>query len=116
MSDIDFDQLKKNLSDLNHTIELAHLRSMIEGLAQLKNHTLNLRESPLYKRTPAEVHDMLEELGWKELEDPEEGFVTNGWQQDTWYTFYSDKWSFRIVLKYSGYYWTMELYRSDIDD
>ena len=113
MSDIDFDQLKRNLSDLNHTIELRHLKNMIRDLSLNKELKINLRKSPLYERTPAEVHDMLEESGWKELEDPEDGFVTNGWQQDTWYTFYSDEWSFRIVLEYSGYYWTMSLYRKE---
>ena len=116
MTDKEWAEYKENLRQLNHTIDLAHLKRIIMDIAEGKTQEIDLRNSPLHKRTPAEVHDMLEELGWKELEDPEDGFVTNGWQQDTWYTFYSNEWSFRIVLEYSGYYWTMSLYRKEEED
>ena len=62
MSDIDFDQLKKNLSDLNHTIDLRHLKNMIRDIAEAKTQEVDLRNSPLHKYSPAQVCELLEEL------------------------------------------------------
>ena len=111
MTEKDWEEYKENLRQLNHTIDLAHLRSMIRDLSNNQRLKFNLRKSPLYKKSPAEVSDMLEELGWESDESS-----SNGWEQDTWIPFAHEAYGFCLTLGYSGYYWTMELYRSDIDD
>ena len=111
MTEKEWEEYKENLRQLNHTIDLAHLRSMIRDLSNNQRLKFNLRKSPLYKKSPAEVSDMLEELGWESDESS-----SNGWEQDTWIPFAHESYSFCLTLAYSGYYWTMELYRSDIDD
>ena len=111
MTEKEWEEYKENLRQLNHTIDLAHLKSMIRDLSNNQRLKFNLRKSPLYKKSPAEVSDMLEELGWESDESS-----SNGWEQDTWIPFAHEAYSFCLTLAYSGYYWTMELYRSDIDD
>ncbi len=107
----EYNEWMENLKKLNYTIELAHLKSMIRDLSNNQRLKFNLREGPLYKKSPAEVSDMLEELGWESDESS-----SNGWEQDTWIPFAHEAYDFCLSLAYSGYYWTMELYRSDIDD
>ena len=111
MTDKEWAEYKENLRQLNHTVDLAHLKSMIRDLSNNQRLKFNLRKSPLYKKSPAEVSDMLEELGWESDESS-----SNGWEQDTWIPFAHEACGFCLTLAYSGYYWTMELYRSDIDD
>lgn len=111
MTEKEWEEYKENLRQLNHTIDLAHLKSMIRDLSNNQRLKFNLRKSPLYKKSPAEVSDMLEELGWEYDESS-----SNGWEQDTWIPFAHESYCFCLTLAYSGYYWTMELYRSDIDD
>ena len=111
MTDKEWAEYKENLRQLNHTVDLAHLKSMIRDLSNNQRLKFNLRKSPLYKKSPAEISDMLEELGWESDE-----YSSNGWEQDTWIPFAHKAYSFGLTLAYSGYYWTMELYRSDIDD
>lgn len=111
MTEKEWAEYKENLRQLNHTVDLAHLKSMIRDLSLNQRLKFNLRKSPLYKKSPAEISDMLEELGWESDESS-----SNGWEQDTWIPFAHEAYSFGLTLAYSGYYWTMELYRSDIDD
>ena len=111
MTDKEWEEYKENLRQLNHTIDLAHLKSMIRDLSNNQRLKFNLRKSPLYQKSPAEISNMLEELGWEFDE-----YDSNGWEQDTWIPFSHEAYGFCLVLAYSGYYWTMELYRSDIDD
>ena len=111
MTKKEWEEYKENLRQLNHTIDLAHLKSMIRDLSNNQRLKFNLRKSPLYKKSPAKVSDMLEELGWESDESN-----SNGWEQDTWIPFSHEAYDFCLTLAYSGYYWTMELYRSDIDD
>ena len=111
LSDKEFEEMKENLRELNHTVDLAHLKCMLKELSANQRLKLNLRKSPLYEKSPAEISDMLEELGWESDE-----YSSNGWEQDTWIPFAHDAYGFCLMLAYSGYYWTMELYRSDIDN
>ena len=111
MMDKEWEEYKENLRQLNHTVDLAHLKCMIKDLSDNQRLKLNLRESPLYKKSPSDISDMLEELDWESEE-----YSSNGWEQDTWIPFAHEAYSFCLILAYSGYYWTMELYRSDIDD
>jgi hypothetical protein len=60
---------------------------------------------------PGDMCYILEQLGWKSYDSS-----SNGWDQDTWYLFYSPNKNFDLILNYSGFYWSMELYRSDVDD
>lgn len=110
-TDKEWEEYKENLHKLNHTIELMHLKNMIRDLSGNQKLKFNLLESPLYKKSPAEISDMLEELGWESEE-----YSSNGWEQDTWIPFGHEAYGFCLTLEYSGYYWTMNLYRSDIDD
>lgn len=104
-------EYKENLHQLNHTVDLTHLKSIIKDLSNNQRLKFNLRKSPLYKKSPAEISDMLEELGWES-----DDYDFNGWEQDTWIPFAHESYGFCLTLAYSGYYWTMELFRSDIDD
>lgn len=111
MTDKEWEEYKENLRQLNHTVDLAHLKCVIKDLSDNQRLKFNLRKSPMYKKSPAEISDMLEELGWESDESS-----SNGWEQDTWIPFAHEDYGFGLTLAYSGYYWTMELYRSDIDD
>ena len=98
-----YEQLKQALN--RRDIEI-----MIKQLEKDQRLKINVR-SILPDVSPAEVSDILEELGWEF-----EPYDSNGWEQDTWIPFSHEAYSFCLSLEYSGYYWTMELYRSDIDD
>lgn len=111
MTDKEWELYKENLSQLRHTLDIAHLKCMIKEMSSNKELKFNLRKSPLSGKSPAEISDMLEELGWESDESS-----SNGWEQDTWIPFAHESYGFCLILAYSGYYWTMELYRSDIDD
>ena len=111
MTEKEWEEYKENLRQLNHTVDLAHLNRMIKDLSDNQRLKFNLRKSSMYKKSPAEISDMLEELGWESDESS-----SNGWEQDTWIPFAHEGYNFGLTLAYSGYYWTMELYRSDIDD
>jgi hypothetical protein len=106
LSDKEFEEMRENLRELNHTIGLAHLRSMTEGLAQLKNHTLNLRESPLYQKSPADICEMLEELGWYESDI----LIDRHWSD---ITFWNNKYDFELHSSFNGFEWTMHLFRGE---
>lgn len=101
----------KKLKELNHTIDLAHLKSIIREIGENKVDNVDLRNSPLHKHSPAQVCDLLEELGWSH-----DDWETNGWDQDTWIPFTHENYSFGITLNYSGYYWTMKLYRIELEE
>ena len=111
MTEQEHNEWMEKLKELNHTLDLAHLKSMIRDLSLNQRLKFNLRKSPLHKKSPSDISDLLEELGWESDE-----YDSNGWEQDTWIPFSHETYNFCLVLAYSGYYWTMELYRSDIDD
>lgn len=61
--------------------------------------------------SPSDIHEFIESLGWTYLE-----FDSNGWQQDTWYYYKHEDYSFSLVMNYGGFYGGIVLYRADIDD
>jgi hypothetical protein len=101
-------EFNNDMKALEDCIEKTHLNTMIETIARNPDTCFNLREGPLYKRTPAEVYDMLEDLGWKQ--DEHEVCCSH---VDVWQTFYHDEWDFDLVLYYSGFHWTMSLCRKE---
>lgn len=111
MTDKEWKEYKENLQELKRTVDLAHLKRMLKELSANRTLKINLRKSPLNDKSPSNITDMLETLGWEHDE-----YESNGWEQDTWIPFAHEAYSFCLILAYSGYYWTMELYRSDIDD
>lgn len=111
MTEKEWEEYKENLRELKHTVELAHLKCMLKELSANRALRFNLRKSPLSDKSPSDISDMLEELGWESDE-----YESNGWEQDTWISFSHEAYSFGLTLAYSGYYWTMILHRSDIDD
>lgn len=111
MTEKERNEWMEGLKELNHAVDMMHLKSMIKDLSDNRTIKFNLRESPLSNKSPSDISDMLKELGW----EPDE-YSSNGWEQDTWIPFAHDDYNFELTLAYSGYYWTMKLYRSDIDD
>lgn len=57
---------------------------------------------------PANVIDILDLLGWEEID-----FESNGWEQDTWYEFAHPNYNFEITFFYCGYTFKMDLYRKE---
>lgn len=57
---------------------------------------------------PANVIDILDLLGWEEID-----FESNGWEQDTWYEFAHPNHNFEITFFYCGYTFKMDLYRKE---
>lgn len=102
--------LAETYKQLRKTTNLTLLNNAIEILARDRELKINLRNL-LVEATPAEVRNLLRELGWESDE-----YESNGWEQDTWIAFAREGYDFCLCLEYSGYYWTMELFRSDIDD
>ena len=111
MTEKEWEECKENLRELKRTVDLAHLKCMLKELSANRTLKFDLRKSPLSDKSPSDISDMLETLGWESDE-----YSSNGWEQDTWIPFAHEAYNFCLMLAYSGYYWTMELYRSDIDD
>ena len=57
---------------------------------------------------PSDVHEFIESLGWTYFESD-----SNGWEQDTWYYYRHEDYSFVLVMSYSGFYGGIVLYCSD---
>ena len=81
-----------------------------EVFPKKKDFILDMREFSS-GRSPSELDDILEEMGWERLD-----FDSNGWQQDTWYWYAHPDYDFQLTMEYSGFYGDLKLYRRDIDD
>lgn len=68
---------------------------------------LNIREL-FPELSPSNVEEILGELGWQH-----EMLDSNGWEQDTWYSFYNENYPFSLIMYYSGFYWNLTLSRGD---
>lgn len=111
LAEKEWEEYEENLQELKRILDLAHLKRMLKELSDNRTLKFNLRKGPLSDKSPSDISDMLETLGWES-----EPYDSNGWEQDTWISFAHEAYSFCLTLAYSGYYWTMKLYRSDIDD
>lgn len=106
MTDKELEQFKENLQELNHTIVRAHLKRIVMDIAEGKAQEVDLRKSPLYKLSPAQVFELLEELSWRESDI----LIDRHW---TDITFWSPEWKFELHLSFNGFKWTMSLYREE---
>ena len=87
---------------------LAIVKGALVTLAAIKDKAVSLTEFDI---APCHICDMMDELGWSEA-----SFDTNGWEGDTWYYFSHEDYEYQAVMHYCGYTFSIEMYRSDIDD
>ena len=106
MTEKEWEECKENLRQLKHTIELAHLKCIIKDIAEAKVQEVDLRNSPLYKHSPAQVCELLEELGWYESDI----LIDRHW---TDITFWNNKYDFELHLSFNGFEWSAHLYRGE---
>ena len=106
MTEKEWEECKENLRQLNHTIDLAHLKRIIMDIAEGKTQEIDLRNSPLHKHSPAQICELLEELNWQESDI----LIDRHW---TDITFWSCEWKFELHLSFNGFEWTMSLYKGE---
>lgn len=109
MTEKEWEGYKENLHQLNHTIDQAHLKRIIMDIAEAKTQEVDLRNSPLYKYSPAQICELLEGLNWQESDI----LIDRHW---TDITFWSSEWKFELHLSFNGFEWTMNLYKGEEDD
>ena len=91
---------------MNHTIDLAHLKRIIMDIAEGKTQEIDLRNSPLHKHSPAQVCELLEELGWQESDI----LIDRHWSD---IGFWKPQSGFSLHLSFNGFEWTMSLYKGE---
>ena len=106
MTEKEWEEYKENLRQLNHTIDLAHLKRIIMDIAEDKTQEIDLRISPLHKHSPAQICELLEELNWRESDI----LIDRHW---TDITFWSSEWKFELHLSFNGFEWYAHLYRGE---
>lgn len=77
----------------------------IERIKVLPSHRRSFVEENV---CPANITQILETLGWEEVD-----FESNGWEQDTWYYFSHPDYDFQLTLFYCGYTFDIALYRTE---
>lgn len=77
----------------------------IKRLETFKNENIDLTSFDL---CPSNVIDILELLGWEQVD-----FDSNGWEQDTWYDFTHPDYDFEVGFFYCGYTFRMSLSRKE---
>lgn len=87
---------------------LAIVKGALTTLAAIKTKAVSLTEFDI---APCHIREAMRELGWSD-----DDFETNGWEGDTWYYFSHDDYEYQMVMFYCGYTFSVEMYRSDIDD
>ena len=107
MTEKDWEEYKENLRQLNHTINKAHLKRIIMDIAEAKAQEVDLRNSPLYKHSPAQVCELLEELNWQESDI----LIDRHW---TDISFWKPQSGFSLHLSFNGFEWTMSLYKGEV--
>lgn len=96
--------LRKKLN--KHIVRIA-----VKRLLKDREFRLDVRKYIPLLRSPSELDDILEELGWCREE-----FESNGWEQDTWYWYSHEIYPFSLVMAYGGFYGDCYLYRGDCED
>ena len=84
------------------------IKNVLDALSLDQRHTASLTE---YDIAPCHVRETMRMFGWSD-----DDFETNGWEGDTWYYFSHDDYEYQMVMFYCGYTFSVEMYRSDIDD
>ena len=89
--------------ELEHTLCSFHLKHMIEDIARKPDMEIDLRESCLKDLSPADVCELLEEMGWRESDC----LIDRHWSD---ITFWSHEWGFALHLSFDGFEWSAHLY------
>lgn len=87
---------------------LAIVKGALATLAAIKHKAVSLTEFDI---APCHIRETMRELGWCD-----DNFETNGWEGDTWYYFSHEDYNYGVNMFYCGYTFSIEMYRSDIDD
>ena len=97
--------MKEMIEKARRSLTKNVLELTIPELLENDEKIIDLKE---FEYCPADMLDILQELGWEyELLDE------NGREQDTWYLLTHDMCKKQLVLSYSGFYWTMHLHAKD---
>lgn len=73
-----------------------HLKHMIDDIARKPGMEIDLRESCLKDLSPADVCELLEEMGWRESDC----LIDRHWSV---ITMWSHQWSFALCVSFNGY-------------
>ena len=92
--------------ELMHQLSSFHLKHMIEDIAREPEKSFDLRESCLKDLSPADVCELLEEMGWSETDC----LFDRHWSV---ITFWHHEWSFALCVSFNGYEGTLSLYGSE---
>lgn len=84
------------------------VRAALSALAKDQRKRVSLTEFDI---APCHVRDAMRKFNWEQ-----DDFETNGWEGDTWYYFSHEDYEYQAVMFYCGYTFSIEMYRSDIDD
>lgn len=97
----DWNKIQKKLTRTTRKVLLEYC---IEALLKEKTDIVNINE--VIGGSPSDILDIFnEDLGWEyEMLD------ANGWEQDTEYELIHPMYEKHLILAYSGFYWTMNLF------
>ena len=82
--------------ELEHTLCSFHLKHMIEDIARKPDMEIDLRESCLKDLSPADVCELLEEMGWRESDC----LIDRHWSV---ITMWNHERSFALCVSFNGY-------------
>ena len=99
-------ELIKGYEKIMRELNMLHLKRMIEDIAQDPEKTFDLTETPLKSVSPAEICEILEELGWYESDI----LIDRHWSD---ITFWNNKYNFELHLSFNGFEWTAHLFRGE---
>lgn len=99
---------KYKLSPEERVEVLVLIKNVLDALALDQRRIASLTE---YDIAPCHIREAMRELGWRD-----DNFETNGWEGDTWYYFSHEDYDYGVNMFYCGYTFSIEMYRSDIDD
>lgn len=103
------EEIYEKLEHLSNTNKLHSIITFI--LLEKSRHFIYDLRKNFPTTSPSEVDKLLKELGWSKIDSD-----SNGWQQDTWYSYTHEGYPVGITMAYGGFYGDLSLYRSDIDD
>ena len=99
---------KYNLELPEFETVLTIVQNTLDALANDQRAIVDLTSHDI---APCHIREALRFLGWED-----DDYDRNGWEGDTWYYFDKEDSDYRIIMFYCGYTFSIEMYRSDIDD
>ena len=100
---------KYNMSDLELKGWSKTILKIIEDFKSTKGYCS--QDLTKLNLCPANVVAVLKNLNWTL-----NTFDSNGWQQDTWYTFFHEDYKFELSLNYTGYTFEMSLSKDEEEE